>query len=51
MSVPEVVTVGLPVVVPEYPIVGTFKITTPDPPFSAQPAPPPVFAVPSVPAA
>ena len=53
VSVPEVVTVGLPVVVAEYPIVGTFKITTPDPPApptpcsgpEAPPPPLPVFAV------
>ena len=29
---PEVVIVGLPVVVPEYDVVGTERITTPEPP-------------------
>jgi hypothetical protein len=35
---PDVVTVGLPVVVPEYLVVGTDNITTPEPPF------PPILA-------
>jgi hypothetical protein len=51
---PDVVTVGLPVVVPVYDEVGTDKIITPDPPAAfpepevfLAPPPPPVFAVPA----
>jgi hypothetical protein len=51
---PEVVTVGLPVVVPVYKELGTDKITTPEPPADdpdaeapLPPPPPPVFAVPA----
>ena len=55
---PDVVTVGEPVVVPLYLVVGTDKITTPEPPIAEEqlallpfpPAPPPVFAVPATPA-
>ena len=53
MLAPDVVTVGLPVVVPEYLVVGTDNITTPEPPAAVHPdvpflppLPPPVFAVP-----
>ena len=51
---PEVVTVGNPVVVPEYLLVGILNITTPLPPnpttaISAEaPPPPPVLTVPEV---
>jgi hypothetical protein len=54
---PDVVTVGDPVVIPEYAAVGTERITTPEPPEEdvptetpnvppPPPPPPPVFAVP-----
>ena len=52
---PDVVTVGLPVVVPVYLAVGIDRITTPEPPAAPaafpllDPPPPPVFAVPAVP--
>jgi hypothetical protein len=52
---PDVVTVGEPVVIPEYLDVGIRIITTPEPPADAEvfgllppPPPPPVFAVPAV---
>ena len=54
MCVPDVETVGEPVVVPEYLLVAILKITTPLPPAppflgvetAPPPPPPPVFAVP-----
>ena len=56
VSLPDVVTVGLPVVVPLYFAVSTLNITTPEPPSAASaqpyepfpPPPPPVLTVPSV---
>lgn len=50
---PLVVTVGEPVVTPEYSAVGTEMMTTPDPPepvtlLEPPPPPPPVFAAPDV---
>jgi hypothetical protein len=51
----SVVTVGEPVDVPEYAVVGILKITTPEPPLPpvapslAPPPPDPVFTVPFVP--
>jgi hypothetical protein len=52
---PLVVTVGEPVVVPEYLAVGIERITTPEPPaaplgfgvYAPPPPPPPVFVVPA----
>ena len=54
MFEPDTVTVGEPETVPVYELVGTEKITTPEPPVDPvtahpPPPPPPVLAVPFTP--